>query len=238
MQVLIVDDDLALADVIAFTMRRAGFEVILAYDGQMALERWESSSPDLLILDLNLPRISGFKVCQYIRARSDIPIIILSVRADEEDIINGLKYGADDYIIKPFSPRQVIARVEAVLRRSRQKKVYSGMLAADDLTLDVSRSELCLGNRAPVHLTRLECRLMEVLLRNYRQVVPTDLLIEAVWGPGQGERGMLKQLVYRLRQKLPAGYESSACLETVTGIGYCLMGVEESADQLATSMQA
>lgn len=236
MKVLVVDDDLALADVISFTMRRAGYETVLAYDGQMALECWKSTSPDLIILDLNLPKISGFKVCQHIRARSDIPIIILSVRDDDEDIITGLKYGADDYIVKPFSPRQVIARVEAVLRRSRQEKVPDGMLTAGGLALHVSRRELRQGSQVLVHLTRLECQLMEVLLRNCGQVVPTDLLIETVWGPGQGERGMLKQLVYRLRRKLSASLENPACLENVAGIGYCLRSDKEGEPRFAAGV--
>jgi DNA-binding response OmpR family regulator len=235
MHVLIVDDDLALADVLSFTMRRAGFEVTLAHDGQMALERWKSTSPDLIILDLNLPRLSGFKVCQQIRARSEVPIIILSVLDEEEDIISGLKYGADDYIIKPFSPRQVIARAQAVLRRTQQQKVQNGILQAGGLTLYTSRNELHRGERVVARLTRLECQLMEILLLNYGQVVPAGLLIDAVWGPGRGERGMLKQLVYRLRHKLYTDPAHSVCLEAVSGAGYCLKAIEGSPESMATA---
>ncbi len=234
MKVLIVDDDLALADIISFTMRRAGFEVTQAFDGRMALERWQSAEPDLILLDLNLPKLSGFKVCQSIRAQSDVPIIILSVRNAEEDIITGLKFGADDYILKPFSPRQVIARVEAVLRRTRQQKIQSGLLQAGGLTLNSSRNELNQGDLLLVHLTSLECRLMEVLLRNYGQVVPADLLIDAIWGPAGGDRGMLKQLVYRLRRKLHAIPSDPACLETIPGIGYQLREIHEPSECCAT----
>ena len=219
------DDDVLLADVADG----------LAYDGQMALERWKSTSPDLIILDLNLPRLSGFKVCQQIRAKSEVPIIILSVLDEEEDIISGLKYGADDYIIKPFSPRQVIARAQAVLRRTQQQKVQNGILQAGGLTLYTSRNELHRGERVVARLTRLECQLMEILLLNYGQVVPTGLLIDAVWGPGRGERGMLKQLVYRLRHKLYTDPAHAVCLEAVSGAGYCLKAIEGSPEPMATA---
>ncbi len=118
MKALVVDDDLALADVVAFTLRRAGFEVITAHDGLTAIDRWQAESPDLILLDLNLPRLDGLNVCQRVRAQDNTPIIILSVRGEEDDIVRGLQLGADDYIVKPFSPRQMVARVEAVLRRS------------------------------------------------------------------------------------------------------------------------
>lgn len=227
MKVLIVDDDLALADIISFTMRRAGFEVSQAYDGQMALEHWQSDEPDLILLDLNLPRLSGFKVCQKIRSKSDVPIIILSVRDDEEDIISGLKYGADDYILKPFSPRQVIARVEAVLRRVHQAKAQPDVLAAGGITLCPARSELLQSDQVVAHLTRLECRLMEILLRNYGQVVPADLLIDSIWGSGGGDRIMLKQLAYRLRQKIRALPSAQIFLETIPGVGYQMSTTKE-----------
>ena len=103
MKALVVDDDLALADVVSFTLRKAGYEVIVAYDGLVALDRWRTDLPDLIILDLNLPKLDGMSVCRQIRAQDDTPIIILSVRGEEDDIVTGLKVGADDYIVKPFS---------------------------------------------------------------------------------------------------------------------------------------
>ena len=121
MKALIVDDDRTLADVIAFTFKREGFEVILAEDGEAAYRRWQDDNPDLIILDVNLPKEDGFSVCRRIREQSDIPIILLTVRSDEEDILGGFHLGADDYITKPFSPRQLMARVKAVLRRSKKK---------------------------------------------------------------------------------------------------------------------
>jgi DNA-binding response OmpR family regulator len=111
MKALVVDDDRVLGDVVAFTLRREGFEIILAYDGQTALERWIEHQPDLIILDVNIPKIDGFKVCERIRESDKTPIILLTVRGEEEDIVHGLDLGADDYIVKPFSPRQLLVQM-------------------------------------------------------------------------------------------------------------------------------
>ena len=118
MKALIVDDDRVLADILAFTLRREGFEVVQAFDGEAALERWQAERPDIVVLDVNLPRIDGFAVCRRIRELSDTPIVLLTVRNEEDDIVRGLELGADDYITKPFSPRQLVARALAVLRRA------------------------------------------------------------------------------------------------------------------------
>ena len=139
MKALIVDDDLALADVVAFTMRRAGYDVILAHDGQAALDLWRREEPDLILLDLNLPKMDGLKVCQHIRREADTPVIILSVRGEEDDVVRGLELGADDYVVKPFSPRALIARAEAVLRRAKTPPLSPAPLTAGDLTLDPAR---------------------------------------------------------------------------------------------------
>ncbi len=118
MKALIVDDDLVLADVLSFTLRRAGFQVFAVHDGQAALDAWRSEAPDLIILDLNLPKLDGLEVCQRIREQDNVPIIILSVRGEDDDVVRGLELGADDYVPKPFSPRQLVARAQAVLRRA------------------------------------------------------------------------------------------------------------------------
>jgi DNA-binding response OmpR family regulator len=222
MKALVVDDDLALADVLSFTMRRAGFEVIMAHDGNSALERWEAESPDLIILDLNLPKLDGLTVCQRIRASSNTPIIILSVRDEEEDVVTGLKLGADDYIIKPFSPRQLVARAQAVLRRSNSFHAPQTSLSVGDITLDVPRREVRWGDQLVTQLTNLENRLLEYLMLNSGQVVLADVLIDYVWGPAGGDRMMLKQLVYRLRRKLEQDPSNPRLLETVSGAGYSL----------------
>lgn len=223
MKALVVDDDLALADVVAFTLRRAGFEVIVAHDGQSALDRWQLEAPDIIILDLNLPKLDGLQVCQRVRAQAETPIIILSVRGDEDDIVRGLQIGADDYIVKPFSPRQLVARAEAVLRRvSDRGQNVPGPVKVGDLFLDPNRCEVRIAQDKPLRLTKLECKLLETLMINHDQVMTYDMLIDDVWGPVGGDRSMLKQLVYRLRRKIETDPSSPEYISTVQGIGYSL----------------
>ena len=222
MKVLIVDDDLALADVVSFTMRREGFEVLMAHDGKMALERWKAESPDLIILDLNLPKIDGLEVCQRIRAQAETPLIILSVRDGEDDIVRGLELGADDYVVKPFSPRQLMARVESILRRVDGQPIFHGPLTAGDLTLDITRNEVQRDGRKIAQLTKLECRLLEVLMINKGQALTFNSLIDDVWGPSGADRAMLKQLIYRLRRKIEVDPSRPNYLVTLNGVGYLL----------------
>lgn len=221
MKVLIVDDDLAIADVLSFTMRRAGFDVVVAHDGIDALERWENHSPDLILLDLNMPKLDGLSVCRRIRAQADTPIIILSVRGEEDDIVTGLNIGADDYIVKPFSPRQVIARAEAVLRRAGSTPVSPEPIKVGSLVLDPSRLQLTYGDRL-TELTKLECKLLETLMINHGQVLTYQVAIDQVWGIDGGDKAMLKQLVYRLRKKIEQDASSPALLQTISGVGYTL----------------
>jgi DNA-binding response OmpR family regulator len=155
MKALIVDDDRVLADVVAFALRREGFQVIQAFDGLTALQRWAEDKPDLIVLDVNLPKMDGFTVCQRIRKVSDTPIILLTVRSEDDDIVYGLDLGADDYIAKPFSPRQLVARAHAVLRRTGQNSVFSPVQAGD-LSLAATRREVRIGDEEPVSLTSLE----------------------------------------------------------------------------------
>src|SRR5687768_11568434 len=149
MKVLVADDDRVLADLVAFTMRRETFQVVQAYDGEMAWQRWQEERPDLAILDVNLPKLDGFALCQRIRAESDTPIILLTVRGEEDDIVHGLQLGADDYIVKPFSPRQLVARAQAVLRRAG-KAPLPAVRQVGELTLDPSRREARFAPDGPI----------------------------------------------------------------------------------------
>lgn len=223
MKVLLVEDDLALSDVVSFTLRRAGYEVTVAYDGLGALEAFEAAAPDLLLLDLNLPRLDGLGVCRRVRAVSEAPIIILSVRGEDEAVVRGLEMGADDYMVKPFSPTQLVARIRAVMRRTGVQTT-PGMLEAGGLTLDRSRGEARRGDNPPVRLTTLELKLLEALMRDPGRVLSADALIAAVWGPEGGDRTMLKQLVYRLRAKIEDDAAQPGFIETVPGIGYAFGG--------------
>ena len=234
LKALVVDDDRVLADVVAFTLRREGFEVIRAFVGESALQRWADEHPDLIVLDINLPRLDGFAVCQEIRRQSDTPILLLTVRDDEDDIVHGLELGADDYITKPFSPRQLVARAQTVLRRAG-KKPARAVRQVGQLTLEPGRREIRLGQGEPVSLTRLESRLLDYLMLNSGYVLTADAIIEHVWGHGGGDRDMLRQLIRRLRGKMvrvedqddsASGSLDSAVsprIETVPGLGYGLV---------------
>jgi DNA-binding response OmpR family regulator len=219
MKLLLVEDDLALSDVLAFTLRRAGFDIVTAYDGLAGLRAWERESPDLVVLDLNLPKLDGLAVCRRIRSQSETPIIILTVRDADEDVVRGLETGADDYMVKPFSPNQLVARVRAVLRRAGVTPM-PGVLSAADLTLDRSRNEASRPDQSPIRLTPLETRLLEALMLNAGQVLSSEMLINVVWGAEGGDRAMLKQLIYRLRNKIEPDPSQPTLIETVPSVGY------------------
>ncbi|MCI0712174.1 MAG: response regulator transcription factor [Chloroflexi bacterium] len=220
MKALVVDDDLVLADVISFTLRRAGFDVLLAHDGETAWERFEGEMPEIVILDLELPGKDGLQVCRDIRSKSDTPIIMLTVRDSDEDVVNGLGLGADDYITKPFSPAQLVARVQAVLRRTGQAALPRNLSYAG-MRLNPDRHTVEQADYEPVQLTQLEFKLLETLVLNSTQVLPTNTLIDRVWGPGGGDKAMLKQLVYRLRRKIE-NESNEVFIEAIPGIGYAL----------------
>ncbi len=223
MKILVVDDDLALCDVIGFTLRRAGFEVVTAHDGHIAFERWQFETPDLVILDIKLPGMDGLTLCKRIRAQRNTPVIILSVQGADEDVVNGLDIGADDYIAKPFSPTQLVARIRAVLRRSGLT-VSPGLLRFEDLIFDVARREVQHAtNSEGIQLTQLECRLLEVLMVSVGQVLPNESLVNYIWGVDGGDKVMLKQLVRRLRQKIEPDPTHPRYIENVPGVGYTLI---------------
>ena len=226
MKTMVVDDDKNLADIIAFTFKREGHEVILAEDGESALQRWRHDRPDLIILDVNIPIPDGFSVCHTIREEEDTPIIILTVRSDEEDIIHGLDLGADDYITKPFSPRQLMARVDAVLRRSNLEPEAS-FRTAGKFHLDLNRHTLKIENNPCIPLTALEFLLMDCLMINYRQIVNPDIVVDYVWGPLGGNKDMVRQLVHRLRSKISEYHSGRTMIETIPGLGYRLFPDQE-----------
>jgi DNA-binding response OmpR family regulator len=237
MKALIVDDDRVLADVVAFTLRREGFQIVQAYDGEAALQHWIEEQPDLIVLDVNLPKLDGFAVCRRIREQADTPILLLTVRGEEDDIVYGLELGADDYITKPFSPRQLVARAQAVLRRAG-KTPAPAIRQVGELTLDPSRRVICVGGGETVSLTPLESRLLDYLVLNTGHVLTTEAIIDHVWGPEGGDRDMLRQLVRRLRLKIAQAcgtgadepdVTGSVYIETVPGLGYGLV-VPTSAD--------
>lgn len=222
MKVLIADDDRDLLDLIAFTLTQAGFMVVRAIDGQVAAYAFENEQPDVVVLDVNMPHVNGFQVCEAIRRKSRVPILMLTARGAEEDVVKALELGADDYMTKPFSPRTLIARLKALLRRSGVET--SSPLAAGRLALDVDEHTARVDGGAPVRLTKLELRLLQMLLANAGRTVTSDRLLMQVWGHrNSGDRQLLKQLVHRLRQKIEQDPAAPQLLQTSSGTGYKLV---------------
>ena len=218
---LIVDDDRILADLVAFTLQREGFQDIKAYNGEMALERWHAEQPELVVLDVNLPDTDGFALCRQIRMETDTPIVMLTIRGDDDDVVQGLELGADDYIHKPFSPRQLVARIKAVLRRAG-KSPKPSVRGFGALTLDIDRREVRIGADKIIQLTTLETALLDYLMLNAGHVVTSDAIIDHVWGAEGADKDMLRQLVYRLRHKIEPDPTNPSYIETISGLGYGL----------------
>ena len=227
MKILVVDDDLALRGLVSFALRQAGYLPLEAGDGPQALALFEREQPDLVILDVNLPGQSGFDICRQLRAQTSVPIMLLTVRNSEEDEVQGLDLGADDYLTKPFSPRGLLARVRALLRRGEtagpEAQRTAGPLSAGVFGLDPENQTVSVAGGPPTRLTNLEFRLFQYLLVNAGHTLPSDRLMQHVWGyRGPGDRQMLKQLVHRLRQKIETNHAEPRYLLTVAGMGYRL----------------
>ena len=222
MKILVADDDRDLLDLVAFTLAQSGFLTLKAQDGNAALRIFAEELPDLLILDINMPGLTGFQVCEEVRRESRVPVMMLTVRGEEEDLVRALEIGADDYLNKPFSPRTLLARVKALLRRAGMEA--SSPVSAGRLKLDVEEHTLQIGAQPVIRLTRLELRLLQFLLANNGHTVSSDRLLIQVWGHrGAGDRELLKQLVHRVRQKIEREPAHPEILQTVPGAGYRLI---------------
>lgn len=222
MKILVADDDRDLLELVAFTLAQSGYLALKAPDGASALQVFAAEAPDLVILDINMPGLSGFQVCEEVRRKSRVPVMMLTVRGEEEDLVRALELGADDYLNKPFSPRTLLARVKALLRRAGMEA--SSPVAAGRLRLDVEEHTLQVGAQAPVRLTKLELRLLQLLVANAGHAVSSDRLLLQVWGRrGAGDRQLLKQLVHRVRQKIERDPANPEILATVPGAGYRLL---------------
>jgi DNA-binding response OmpR family regulator len=220
-KILVADDDADLRELIAFALTQAGYLVVRAGDGAAALAAFAAEAPDLVILDVNMPHASGFKVCATIRERSAVPVMMLTVRGEEEDLVRALELGADDYLTKPFSPRTLLARIKALLRRAGMEA--SAPLEAGRVALDLEEHTVRVGGGAPVRLTKLELRLLQLLLAHAGHAVNSERLLLHVWGhKSGGDRQLLKQLVHRLRQKIETDPAAPALLRTAAA-GYKLI---------------
>jgi DNA-binding response OmpR family regulator len=223
MKILVADDDPDLLDLVAYALGQAGFLVVKARDGLEAITRFDAEAPDLVILDINMPGATGFEVCASLRTRGSTPIIMLTARGEEQDLVRALELGADDYLTKPFSPRTLLARIKALLRRAKVES-SSGPMSAGRVTLDAGDSTVLIGSGQSIALTKLEFRLMQVLLAQAGRAVHSDRLLVLVWGHrGAGDRQLLKQLVHRLRQKIEPDPGAPLLLQTAAVAGYKLV---------------
>jgi DNA-binding response OmpR family regulator len=232
-KVLLVDDDLDLLDVTAYALTREGFNVITATDGVQTLERWHADQPDLVLLDVGLPRLGGLAVLKQIRQGGTTPVILLTALHNEEQIIEGFQLGADDYVTKPFSPRQLAMRVRAVLRRatSQQQPEPARVLQLGDLVLDVEGHQVRYANNL-VQLTPIEFRLLHLLVSNAGRVVSTARLVDYAWGYEGGDTALLRTHVSHVRKKLRLPRQGPGSISVVSGVGYRFVppGSERDAD--------
>ncbi|MFD4404122.1 response regulator [Nocardia sp. NPDC058499] len=224
--VLIVEDEESLADPLAFLLRKEGFEVTVVGDGPSALAEFDRSGADIVLLDLMLPGMSGTDVCKQLRTRSGVPVIMVTARDSEIDKVVGLELGADDYVTKPYSARELIARIRAVLRRGAGDELdagsENGVLEAGPVRMDVDRHTV-LVNGNPVTLPLKEFDLLEYLLRNSGRVLTRGQLIDRVWGADYvGDTKTLDVHVKRLRSKIEGDPARPEHLVTVRGLGYKL----------------
>ena len=220
--VLVVDDEPIVREVVVRYLEREGYRTLEAGDGDLARSLLERHSPSLVVLDVMLPGIDGLELCRWIRARSELPIILLTARGEEADRIVGLELGADDYVTKPFSPRELAARVRTVLRRSGTKGAQAERLAFEDLIIDSRTREVTRGGDV-VRLTVKEFDLLWFLARHPRQVFSRDQLMDRVWGyEAAFDTGTVTVHVRRLREKIEDDPSHPRFLETVWGVGYRL----------------
>jgi len=225
-RILVVEDEESLADTVRYNLEREGYSVAVASDGREALDRFRSESPSLVILDLMLPEMSGLDVCRQIRQMSDVPIIMVTAKDLEADKVSGLELGADDYVTKPFSVRELVSRVRAHLRRAamRTGEPEDDVLSGGPISLDVAKHEVLVRGQA-VGFPPKEFELLEVFLRRQGRLLTRDFLIEEVWGTGYfGDTKTLDVHVKRLRKKVEQDPHQPKLLLTVRGLGYKFVG--------------
>jgi len=220
-RILLVEDEESLSEPLAFLLGREGYEVAVAADGVAAISEFDRDGADLVLLDLMLPGIPGTEVCKQLRARSSVPIIMLTAKDSEVDIVVGLELGADDYVTKPYSTRELLARIRAVLRRRTEEAPYDdGILKAGSVRMDVDRHTVSVaGVETPMPLKEFE--LLELLLRNAGRVLTRGQLIDRVWGSDYfGDTKTLDVHIKRIRSRIEPNPSEPRMLVTVRGLGY------------------
>lgn len=219
-RILVVEDEDSFSDALAFLLTKEGFEVEVASDGIKAVEIFNRSGADLILLDLMLPGLSGTEVCRQIRAKSAVPIIMLTAKESEVDKVVGLELGADDYVTKPYSSRELIARIRAVMRRNNEPSEVLETLNQGPVRMDVER-HIVLVNNIPISLPLKEFELLEFLMRNAGRVLTRNQLIDRVWGSDYvGDTKTLDVHIKRLRSKIERDPANPEFIQTVRGLGY------------------
>ena len=221
-KVLVVDDEKSIVRLITFNLEKEGFTTLKAYDGEEALQLITDAKPDLVILDLMLPRIDGLEVCRQIRQKNlSTAVIMLTAKDHEIDKVLGLELGADDYMAKPFSPRELIARVKAVLRRTTKKESpREDAIIIGELIIDTARHEISVKGRQ-VELTPKEFELLELLAKNAGRVMTRNILMDAIWGfTYDGDTRIVDVHISHLREKIEANAKNPVYIKTVRGVGY------------------
>ncbi len=217
-RILVVDDDTALAEMIGIVLRTEGFEPSFCGDGGQALAAFHDAKPDLVLLDLMLPGLDGIQVCDLIRAESGVPIIMLTAKSDTADVVKGLESGADDYIVKPFNPKELVARIRTRLRPAAAAS--PGLLQVGDLVVDVEGHEVRRGEER-INLTPLEFDLLHALASRPQQVFTREMLVEQVWGyQYKADTRLVNVHVQRLRAKVEDDPDNPRIVMTVRGVGY------------------
>ena len=217
-RILVVDDDTALSEMIGIVLRSEGFEPSFCEDGSGALEAFRNIRPDLVLLDLMLPGMNGIEVCSLIREESGTPIIMLTARSDTADVVKGLESGADDYVVKPFNPKELVARIRTRLRPTPE--ATADVLSIGDLTVDVAGHEVKRGDET-INLTPLEFELLLALASKPQQVFTREMLLEQVWGYHyKADTRLVNVHVQRLRAKVEEDPDNPRIVMTVRGVGY------------------
>ncbi|MGO4957238.1 response regulator [Luteococcus sp. Sow4_B9] len=223
-RVLIIEDEESYREATGYMLRKEGFEVSEAADGMKGLAEFERVGADLVLLDLMMPGMPGTEVCRQLRTRSNVPIIMVTARDAEIDKVVGLELGADDYVTKPFSHRELVARIRAVLRRGQESELLPELIEAGGVRMDVERHEVTVNGEA-IRLALKEFELLELLLRNSGRVMTRGQLIDRIWGADYvGDTKTLDVHVKRLRAKIEADPSNPQLLVTVRGLGYKFEG--------------
>jgi DNA-binding response OmpR family regulator len=222
-KILVVDDEKKLVDIVKAYLERDGYRVIVAYDGRLALQMARSESPDLIVLDLMLPEISGWDVCRTLRTESNVPIIMLTALGDDSDKILGLELGADDYVVKPFNPKELVSRIRAVLRRTESAAIKTKRIEITGLSIDLEKHEVKRGNKL-LELTPTEFELLRVMAEAPGRVYSRMQLLDKVQGSAyEGYERVIDSHIKNLRKKVETDPDLPRYIVTVRGIGYKLV---------------